>query len=299
MHAIVGVGGKLVGGIAVLILVSVDEVGVLLVVGGERGHEQQTLSKRGIEALNAQDAVHAVAAHHLDVVAHVLGVLEQDGRRRVVDRRKDHGGAGLLGLGQLVRKARGGVVLKGLLVNNLELGLSGLGLKGICDARRIGVAGVIEQHELLVRILLRQELGSVDTLVGVGEANLEDAILAVGDVLGGRGRGDHERLGVVTALGGNGNRRTRGGRADEGLHAPVEQGIEGVDGLLAVGLVILGLAGKRQLLGREILAAKLDTLGNGLAVGRVGTGQRADGADLKRSVARSGTAIAAVGGAAG
>ena len=184
------------------------------------------------------------------------------------------------------------------LVNNLELGLSGLGLKGICDARRIGVAGVIEQHELLVRILLGQELGSVDALVGVGEANLEDAILAVGDVLGGRGRGDHERLGVATALCGNGNRRTRGGRADEGLHAPVEQGVEGVDGLLAVGLVILGLAGKRQLLGREILAAKLDTLGNGLAVGRVGAGQRADGADLKRSVARRGTAVAAVGGAA-
>ena len=65
----------------------------------------------------------------------------------------------------------------------------------------------------------------------------------------------------------------------------------------SLGLVILGLAGKRQLLGREILAAKLDTLGNGLAVGRVGTGQRADGADLKRSVARSGTAVAAVGGA--
>lgn len=65
---------------------------------------------------------------------------------------------------------------------------------------------------------------------------------------------------------------------DEGLHAPVEQGVEGVDGLLAIGLVILGLAGKRQLLGREILAAELDTLGNGLAVGRVGAGQRADGA---------------------
>ena len=190
------------------------------------------------------------------------------------------------------------LVLEGLLVDNLELGLSGLGLKRICNARRIGVAGVIEQHELLVRILLRQELGSVDTLVGVGEANLEDAILALGNVLGGRGRGDHERLGVVTTLCGNGNRRTRGGRADEGLHAPVEQGVEGVDGLLAVSLVVLGLADKRQLLGREILAAKLDSLGNGLAVGRVGAGQRADGADLKRSVARSGTTVAADGGAA-
>ena len=46
------------------------------------------------------------------------------------------------------------------------------------------------------------------------------------------------------------------------------------------------------------LLAQGNTLGNGLAVGRVGAGQRADGADLKRSVARSGTAVAAVGGAA-
>ena len=97
---------------------------------------------------------------------------------------------------------------------------------------------------------------------------------------------------------GNGDRRTRGGRTDEGLHAPVEQGVEGVDGLLTVSLVVLGLADKRQLLSREILAAKLDSLCNGLAVGRVGAGQRADGADLKRSVARRGTAVAAVGGAA-
>ena len=82
-------------------------------------------------------------------------------------------------------------------------------------------------------------------MVGIGKADLEDAILAVGDVLGGRGRGNHKRLGVVAALGGNGNRRTRGGRADEGLHAPVEQGVEGVNGLLAVGLVVLGLADKR------------------------------------------------------
>ena len=298
MHAVIGVGCELVGSIAVLVLVSIDEVGVLLVVGGERGHKQQALGKGGVEALHAQDAVHAVAAHHLDVVAHVLSVLEQDRRRCVVDRREDHGGAGLLGLGELVGEARGRVVLKGFFVNDLELGLSGLGLKGIGNARRIGVAGVIEEHELLVRILLSQELGSVDALVGVGKANLEDAILALGDVLGRRGRGDHERLGVLAALGGNGNRCARGGRADEGLHTPVQKIIKGVDGLLAVGLIVLGLAGKRKLLGGEILAAKLDGLSNGLAIGGICTGQRADGTDLKRSVARSGTAIAAVGGAA-
>lgn len=48
--------------------------------------------------------------------------------------------------------------------------------------------------------------------------------------------------------------------ADESLHAPVAQGIEGVDGLLAVSDVILGLKRELEVLGREILGGELGTL---------------------------------------
>lgn len=88
VDAIVGVGGKLVRRLAVGVLIRLDEIGVLLIVGGKRGHEQHALGKRGIEAFHREQAVHAVGTHERHVVAHILGVLEQNGRRRVVDRQQ-------------------------------------------------------------------------------------------------------------------------------------------------------------------------------------------------------------------
>ena len=112
MDAVIGVGGKLVGRLVVGVLIGLDEVGILLVVSRKRGHEQYALGKRGIEAFHGEQAVHAVGTHERHVVAHVLGVLEQDGRRRVVDRGKDKRGSGLLGLGELRGETRRGIVLK-------------------------------------------------------------------------------------------------------------------------------------------------------------------------------------------
>ena len=134
MDAVIGIGGKLVRRLVVGILIGLDEVGILLIVGRERGHEQYALGKRGVEALNGEQAVHAVGTHERHVVAHVLGVFEQNGRRRVVDRGKDKRGADLLGLGELVGKARGGIVLKGLGIDDVELGRLGLLGKSVGNA---------------------------------------------------------------------------------------------------------------------------------------------------------------------
>ena len=182
VDAIVGVGGKLVRRLVVGILIGLDEVGVLLIVGGKRGHEQYALGKRGIEAFHREQAVHAVGTHERHVVAHILGVLEQNGRRRVVDRGKDECGAGLLGLGELRGETRGGIVLKGLGIDDVELGSLGLLGKGVGNARAIRIAGVVEQGDLGIRVLLCQKLGSAGAHGGIGEANLKDRGLVLGDV---------------------------------------------------------------------------------------------------------------------
>ena len=291
MDAVIGIGGKLVRRLVVGVLICLDEVGVLLIVGRERGHEQHALGKGGVEALNGEQAVHAVGTHEGHVVSHVLGVLEQNGRRRVVDRRKDERDAGLLGLGELVGKARGRVVLKGLGIDDIKFGLLGLLGKGIGNTRAVRIAGVVEQGDLGVCILLGQKLGSTRAHGGVGKANLENRGLVLGDVEG-RSRGrDHEH--IVGDLARDSDGGTSRDGADERLHAPVAQGIEGVDSLLAVGDVILGLKREFEVLGREILGGKLGTLLGRNAIGCRGAGQRADDTDLEGLAVIGGAAVRA------
>ena len=148
-------------------------------------------------------------------------------------------GAGLLGLGELVGKARGRVVLKGLGIDDIELGRLGLLGKGVGNARAIRIAGVVEQGDLGIRVLLGQELRGAGAHGGIGEANLEDRGLILGDVERRGRRRDHEH--IVGDLARDGDSGTSRDGADERLHAPVAQGIEGVDGLLAIGDVVLGL----------------------------------------------------------
>ena len=291
MDTIVGVGGKLVRRLVVGILIGLDEVSILLVIGGKRGHEQYALGKRGIEALHREQAVHAVGTHERHVVAHVLGVLEQNGRRRVVDRRKDERGAGLLGLGELVGKARGGIVLKGLGIDDIKFGLLGLLGKGIGNTRAVRIAGVVEQGDLGVCILLGQELRSAGAHGGIGEANLKDRGLILGDVERRGRRRDHEH--IVGDLARDGDGGTSRDGADESLHAPVAQGIEGVDSLLAVSDVILGLKREFEVLGREILGGELGTLLGRNAIGCRGAGQRADDTDLEGLAVIGGAALRA------
>ena len=291
MDAVIGIGSELVGRLVVGVLICLDEVGVLLVVGRERGHEQHALGKRGVEALNGEQAVHAVGAHERHVVAHILGVLEQDGRRRVVDRSKDHGGASLLGLGQLVGKARGRIVLKGLGIDDIELGRLGLLGKGVGNTRAVRIAGVVEQGDLGIRVLLGQELRGAGAHGGIGEANLKDRGLILGDVERRGRRRDHEH--IVGDLARDGDGGTGRDGADESLHAPVAQGVEGVDSLLAVGDVILGLKREFEVLGREILGGELGTLLGRNAIGCRGAGQRADDTDLEGLAVIGGAAVRA------
>ena len=77
------------------------------------------------------------------------------------------------------------------------------------------------------------------------------------------------------------------------LHAPVAQGIEGVDGLLAVSDVILRLKREFEVLGRKILGGELGTLLGRNAIGCRGAGQRADDTDLEGLAVIGGAAVRA------
>jgi energy-coupling factor transporter ATP-binding protein EcfA2 len=169
--------------------------------------------------------------------------------------------------------------------------------KGVGNARAVRIAGVVEQGDLGVCVLLGQKLRGTRAHGGVGEADLEDRGLVLGDIERRGGRRDHEH--VVGNLTRDGNGGTGGDGADERLHSPVAQGIEGVDGFLAVGDVVLGLKRELEVLGREILYGELGALLDRDAIGGRGTGQRTDDADLERLAVIGRPIVRATRGAAG
>ena len=126
---------------------------------------------------------------------------------------------------------------------------------------------------MMATLAPRHVLGDVvsggNALVGVGEADLEDVVLALGNVGGGGGGGQHEGAVIVAGIG-NGDGSAGGGGADEDLHAPVHHGVVGVDGLLAVGLVVLLLILELDLAvaGVDLIDGQLSALNNGQTIDR-------------------------------
>ena len=119
-------------------------------------------------------------------------------------------------------------------------------------------------------------------MVGVGEADLEHVVLTGSHIHGGGGGRDHEGAVIVAGVS-HRHGSTGGGGANQNLHAPVHQGVVGVDGLFAVGLVVLALELKLDLgvAGVDLVDGQLGTVDHGLTVDGGVTGQGADGAQLK------------------
>ena len=94
VDAVVGVGGELVGGLAEAVLVLGDE-GLRCassVASAEKGVRSMTPSARlSVEALDGQDAVHAVHAEEGGLIAHGVGLGEDDGGGLVVDGQEHDG----------------------------------------------------------------------------------------------------------------------------------------------------------------------------------------------------------------
>ena len=106
------------------------------------------------------------------------------------------------------------------------------------DAFGVHVVVLPDDGDLGAQILLVNVTGSSGALVGVHEAHLEHVILALGGSLG-RGRGGQGKDPVRIVLHGGGFAGLGGDGAQGELHAPVLQGVVGIDGLFGVVHVVL------------------------------------------------------------
>ena len=80
IDAVVAVGGELVRGLAEALVVLGDEADGLLIggVGGEGGQDHDALGEAEVEVGHGQDAVHAVHAEEGRLIAHGVGLGEDD-----------------------------------------------------------------------------------------------------------------------------------------------------------------------------------------------------------------------------
>ena len=250
--------------------------------GAERGHQHEALGESGVKAGHIEDAVHAVHTEEGGGIAHGLGLREDHGSGLIVDGKEDEVGAGSLRSGELNGEVGGGIECKGALIDDGEALVARFLHESIADALRVSVVVAVDDGDLGIGEVLSHVVGSANALVGVGEADLEDIVLARGHVSGGGGGSQHEGTVGVAGIG-NGDGSAGGRGADENLHAVVHHVVVGVDGLFTVGLIVL-----REELKLDGAVARVDfidgelhALLDGHTVDRVVAGQRAGGADRK------------------
>ena len=277
-------GGKLVGGLAVEALILSDEGhgGVVGGVGVEGSQQHNALGQGGVEALHGQDAVHAVHAEELGLIAHGVGLGEDQRGGLIVHGQEDQVGALLLGVGELDGKVIGGVGGEGGVAHDVQTQLLRLGHKLVLDAGGVHIVVLPDDVHVLAQVLLIDILGGGQALVGVGEAHLEHVVFVGDDVGGGGGGGQGEDPVLEVVLGG-GDAGLGGDGAQGDLHAPVLQVVEGVDGGLRHVLVVLivqlelNVAALRVDLVHRDLGAPV----GGQAVDGGVAGEGAGGADLE------------------
>ena len=170
------------------------------------------------------------------------------------------------------------------------------------DAGGVNVIVLPDDRDLGAELLLCDVLSGCGALVRVHEAHLEYVVLALGYCNGGCGRGQSENA-VAVVLSGGSLARLGGYGAEGQLHAPVLQGVVGVDGLLCVVLVVLIVQ-----LELNIAALSVDLVNRDLravlcsvAVNCGCAGQRAGAAELEgcagsRAVGRAVCTVGAGGG---
>ena len=162
------------------------------------------------------------------------------------------------------------------------------------DTGGVNVIVLPDDSDLGAELLLCDLVSSQSTLRRVDEAHLEHIVLALGGTGGGSGRGQSENAVAVSLC--CGSLARLGGYGAEGqLHAPVLQGVVGVNGLLGVALVVLIVQLELNIaaFGVDLVNRDLCAVLAGVAVNSSRAGQRAGAANLEGS-AGSGAVGAAV-----
>ena len=150
------------------------------------------------------------------------------------------------------------------------------------DTGGVNVIVLPDDSDLGAELLLCDLVSSQSTLRRVDEAHLEHIVLALGGTGGGSGRGQSENAVAVSLC--CGSLARLGGYGAEGqLHAPVLQGVVGVNGLLGVALVVLIVQLELNIaaLGVDLVNRDLCAVLAGVAINCVCAGQRAGAAELE------------------
>ena len=158
----------------------------------------------------------------------------------------------------------------------------------------VNVIVLPDDRNLGAELLLCDVLRGCGALVRVHKAHLEYVVLALGYCNGGCGRGQCENA-VAVVLSGGSLARLGGYGAEGQLHAPVLQGVVGVDSLLGVVLIVLIVQLKLNIaaLSVDLVNSDLRAVLCSIAVNSSRAGQRAGAANLEGS-AGSGAVGAAV-----
>ena len=162
------------------------------------------------------------------------------------------------------------------------------------NAGGVNVIVLPDDRNLGAELLLCNVLRGCGALVRVHKAHLEYVVLALGYCNGGCGRGQRENT-VAVVLSGGSLARLGGYGAEGQLHAPVLQGVVGVDSLLGVVLIVLIVQLKLNIaaLSVDLVNSDLRAVLCSIAVNGSRAGQRAGAANLEGS-AGSGAVGAAV-----
>ena len=246
----------------------------------------------------------AVSAHDNTGVAGGTGLGDQVGADDViVEGGVDELHAGVHHGGELV-----GVVLDihgsgGLHGGDFHaVGLAGGG-EGVIQALGVGIGGAVDHAHLVVTGLLGVS-GGDGALEAVGVAGTEDEVILGGDGVGGGGGGDEADLLLVGGAG-DGAGAAGGDGADDQAHALRHQGVESVQALGGVILVIgvddLQLTAQQAAGIVDLLHSQGRAGGDGGAVGSQVAGVGRDGTDqdgLAAALSRGGGVAAGSGCAA-
>ena len=207
-----------------------------------------------------------------------------------MDGQEQEVGAGVAGSGELDVEVGGGGVGEGAFIDNGNALVGGFLHKGVTDALGISVVVAVDDGDLCAGEVVGKVVSGGNALVGVGEADLEGIVLVSDEVDGGAGRGEQEGA-LVIGLGSDRDAGAGGDRSEQDLHAPVHQGVVGVDGLVAgVGFIVLRLELKLDgaVRGVDLVNGDLGCVHNGIAVDGGAAGQGALSADLEGAVGEGG-----------
>ena len=163
------------------------------------------------------------------------------------------------------------------------------------NAGGVNVIVLPDDRNLGAELLLCDVLCGCGALVRVHKAHLEYVVLALGYCNGGCGRGQRENT-VAVVLSGGSLTRLGGYGAERQLHAPVLQGVVGVDSLLGVVLIVLIVQLELNIaaLSVDLVNSDLRAVLCSIAVNSSRAGQRAGAANLEGSAGSGAVGVAAV-----